>query len=408
VTAERVRSLSAAFRSDLLDDTLAFWLRHGIDREHGGYLTFLDRRGEVLSDEKGGWVHGRFVWLLARLYNEIEPRDEWLDAARHGLEFIERHGFAANGRMYFTMAKDGRGTRVRRYVYTEVFAVMAFAEMGRATGDRRLIDRARQLANRIEELLTTSGALPAKFEPGGQEIRVHSETMVKVDLYRVLRRADPDNTAEYTSHIDTAIDAVFRFFVKPKSRALLETVSADGSPLDGPAGRCINSGHALETAWFILEEAAERGDEELIASTVQIIDWTLSRGWDDDFGGLYSFVDIDGRQPEQVNWDMKYWWPHNEALYATLLAYRLTGASRFARWFETILAWVADRFPDPKYGEWYGYLHRDGSVAMDLKGNNWKGPFHLPRQQLLCHQLLEQIYEQEHSVNSPRPGVAGI
>lgn len=36
-------------------------------------------------------------------------------------------------------------------------------------------------------------------------------------------------------------------------------------------------------------------------------------------------VDREGKQPEQLEWDMKLWWVHCEALYATLLAFHLTG-----------------------------------------------------------------------------------
>lgn len=45
-------------------------------------------------------------------------------------------------------------------------------------------------------------------------------------------------------------------------------------------------------------------------------------------------------------------------------------------------------FPDPRHGEWFGYLHRDGSISSRLKGNHWKGPFHLPRMQWYCWKLL--------------------
>jgi N-acylglucosamine 2-epimerase len=78
---------------------------------------------------------------------------------------------------------------------------------------------------------------------------------------------------------------------------------------------------------------------------------------------------------------MKYWWPHNEAIIATLLAYKLTGESHQAERFKQVYSWAHEHFADPKHGEWFGYLNRDGTRASDLKGNHWKGPFHLPRMQ---------------------------
>jgi len=93
----------------------------------------------------------------------------------------------------------------------------------------------------------------------------------------------------------------------------------------------------------------------------------------------------------QYEWDMKLWWPHTEALYATLLAYHLTGDNRWADWHEKIHEYTFSHFPDSEYGEWFGYLHRDGTVSHRLKGNLWKGPYHISRAMLLCWKLLENM-----------------
>ena len=89
--------------------------------------------------------------------------------------------------------------------------------------------------------------------------------------------------------------------------------------------------------------------------------------------------------------DMKFWWPHNEAIIATLLAYQLTGDTKYARWHQAVHDWSYRHFPDAQWGEWFGYLHRDGSRSVTTKGNLWKGPFHLPRMQLTCWRLLEKL-----------------
>jgi N-acylglucosamine 2-epimerase len=34
-------------------------------------------------------------------------------------------------------------------------------------------------------------------------------------------------------------------------------------------------------------------------------------------------------------------------------------------------------------------LHRDGTIAQTAKGNLYKGPFHLPRQEWYCMQILK-------------------
>src|SRR5262249_39100703 len=154
---------------------------------------------------------------------------------------------------------------------------------------------------------------------------------------------------------------------------------SDGQMLDTPEGRLVNPGHACETAWFMLAEARQRQDRALIAQACQILEWSLQMGWDRIHGGILYFVDCEGKPPEPYEHDMKLWWPHNEALYACLLALHLTGEPRWLAWYERIHEWTFNHFPDHANGEWFGYLHRDGTVSSTVKGNMWKGPFHLPR-----------------------------
>jgi N-acylglucosamine 2-epimerase len=55
-------------------------------------------------------------------------------------------------------------------------------------------------------------------------------------------------------------------------------------------------------------------------------------------------------------------------------------------------------FHDKENGEWFGYLHKDGSLAQTAKGNLFKGPFHLPRQEWYCATLLEEYLQKETKV----------
>lgn len=395
----RIQILRDYFRDRLVNDTLAFWTRHAVDRNYGGFTTCLDRRGEILSPDKPLWVQGRFTWVLSRLCNVLESRAEWLDLAAHGIDFIRRYGFDTDGRVFFAVTRDGRPLRKRRYLFAEVFTILALAEYARAARDPGSLATARRILALVQDLNGRSwrepGSLEPKVNPRARPMRGHSMSMILINTLQVLRDAD-DSSAPlaYDALIEAQIEEVFRYFVKAEQRVLLETVGPSGEYLgELPEGRCVNPGHALETAWFMLAEARRRGDRALRDRALPIIDWSLERGWDRQFGGIYYFVDAEGRQPVQYEWDMKLWWVHNEAIYATLLAYAMTSERRYEEWFERVLRWSLAHFPDRLYGEWFGYLHRDGSVSHDLKGNMWKGPFHLPRQQLFCHLLLKEMAE---------------
>ena len=193
-----------------------------------------------------------------------------------------------------------------------------------------------------------------------------------------------------TEWIDRSIAEIEQDFLKPEHRALLEVVAPDGNVIDHHEGRTLNPGHAIECAWFVMHEGALRGDKKLIQLGCTILDWMWARGWDAEHGGLLYFTDLFGKPVQEYWHDMKFWWPHNEAIIATLLAWQLTGEPRYAEMHRLVHDWSFKHFPDPEHGEWFGYLHRDGRLSSHAKGTIYKGPFHLPRMLWYCWQRLEQ------------------
>ena len=386
---ERIDELREHYRHCLFDDVLPFWLRHSLDHEEGGYLTCLDRDGSVYNTDKAMWLQARQVWLLAKLYNEVEERQEWLDAGRLGYDFLRDHGFDADGRMFFSVTRDGRPLTKRRYLFTETFGIIACAEYYRATGDEEALRLATSTYRLVVELYHTPGSLRPKINAQTRRTKSLAMPMILLATTQELRQATSDPS--HVRVVNEALDQILGHFLHREERALHETVGLGGERLDSPEGRCVNPGHSIETAWFLLREGRHRNDEGLIRSALDILAWSLEWGWDEEYGGLFSFVDLEGKPPEQLEWDMKLWWPHTEALYACLLAHHLTGEQSYLDWYERIHAWAFQHFADPEHGEWFGYLHRDGSVSLYVKGSMWKGAFHVPRALWLCLDLLSEM-----------------
>jgi len=394
LTRDELLAWSAAYRDGLLEDTVPFWTRHAVDRECGGFLTYLDADGSVVGTDKPLWVAGRFSWLLARLYNTVEPRAEWLDLARHGIEFLRRHGFDRDGRMFYSVTRDGRPLRKRRYLFSETFAIIALSEYARAAGEDRALREAGELFRLVLRYHTTPGLLEPKTLPATRRLKSHAMPMILVATTQVLRRHDPDPL--YARVADECIREILRDFVKPELKALLENVPPDGGFLDEPVGREVNPGHAIETAWFLLEEARARQDARLRDEACRILDWSLDLGWDREFGGLYYFRDVKGMPCAQYEHDMKLWWPQCEAVIAALMAYASTGDERWARWFETIADYAFRHFRDDEGPEWFGYLHKDNTRQLPIvKGNYFKGPLHLPRMLMTCDALIGELLAKE-------------
>ncbi len=391
LTPHRIDELITIYRDGLLHNTLPFWLPRCVDREYGGFMISRNRDGSLLDTDKGMWQQCRFTWLLAHLYNTVEPRAEWLELAQHGLDFIRRYGFDDDGRMFFHVTREGRPVRKRRYIFTETFAVAALAAYAKATGDEQARQEAIDLFNLIARYLTTPGLIAPKFHPENRPMKGLAIPMIMIVTAQILRDA-VDDPALCNEWIDNSIAEIERDFVKPEFEAVLETVGPNGEFIDHFDGRILNPGHSIEAAWFILQEAPHRGnDPRLVKLGLTILDWMWKWGWDEEYGGIIYFRDVKGLPVQEYWQDMKFWWPQNEAIIATLMAYQMTGAEKYAQWHQLIHNWAYQHFPDAEYGEWFGYLHRDGRISVPLKGNLWKGPFHMPRMQLQAWKTLEQI-----------------
>ncbi|MGV3762745.1 AGE family epimerase/isomerase [Parapedobacter sp.] len=382
-----LRKYSEFYRKQLLEDTLPYWFPRSLDHEYGGYLLMRDRDGSLIDDDKAVWIQGRFIWLLSTLYNTLEKRDEWLEGARMGVDFLEKHGFDGDGRMFFHLTRDGRPIRKRRYFFSETFAVIGYAAYARASGNAGIGDKARDLFGKCIEYAEQPGLLAPKFT-GERPAKGIGVPMILVNTAQQLRDTIGDPRCD--TYIMKWIDEIERDFVKDDIRCVMEQVGPDGHIIDHIDGRTLLPGHAIEAAWFILNEARHQGNNQrLINLGTRILDYTWDRGWDQGYGGVYYFRDVYHKPVQEYYHDMKFWWPHNELIIAALLAYLLTGDGKYARMHKQVHDYAYTHFHDKTHGEWFGYLHRDGTPAQMAKGNLFKGPFHLPRQEWFCWWMID-------------------
>ena len=392
---EYIKSWAESYKKDLTENIMPFWMEHGWDRENGGVYTCVDRDGSLMDSTKSVWFQGRFAFICAYAYNNVEKNQEWLDAAKSTLDFIEKHCFDEQGHMYFSVTAEGKPLRKRRYVFSETFASIAMSEYALATGDEHWAKRALQVFEDTQRFLNTPGFLPAKFEPEVQ-LQSHSIIMILINVGSCIRKVI--NDPKLTQQIDESIAKLKKYFIHPEFKCLLETVGMNGEFIDNNMGRTINPGHCIETSWFIMEEAKLRGwDKPMFDMALQIFDWSWDWGWDKQYGGIINFRDCKNLPSQDYSQDMKFWWPQCETIISSLYAYLGTGDEKYLYRHERISEWTYAHFPDAEYGEWYGYLHRDGTVAQPAKGNLFKGPFHIPRMMIksymLCQEILKKLEE---------------
>ncbi len=376
------------YRRDLVDAVIPFWLRHALDHEHGGYFTCLDRDGTVYDPRKYMWLQGRAVWMFARLYRELEPRDEWLTAARLGVDFIRRHGRDAEGRIFFSLTREGQPFFFQRKPYAAVFVQMGLFEYGLATGDQACLDEAVALFWRIVAWIEQPTLLGRLALPGQVAVSQLADRLVVGMMALELARQFDD--PRYDEVLRATVAGVLRHY-DAAHRVFREVVAYDGRDLTAlPEGRLFSPGHTIETVWILLQMLARNPDAQAQQVAFAALAGALELGWDTQYDGLFYFMDLAGRPTLQLEATMKLWWPHAEAIYALVLAYTLTGEARWLTWLERVDRYTYAHFVDPVYGEWFGYCDRWGDLALTSKGGNYKGFFHVPRALLFSLQAIDR------------------
>ena len=389
-----MEKLSNVFYDELFKNVIPFWEKFGYDTEYGGMYTSLDREGNLYSSDKSVWMQGRTGYIFANLYNEYEKNPKFLEISRSCIDFLENHCIDKDGRFYFIVTKDGKPLRKRRYYFSELFYIVACAEYYRATKDIKYLEKARKVfyfvydiyEKKIEDLYKITPKSYFETRP----LKALGLPMILFNCVQILRLADPKE--EYNEIITKLLEEIKTFKMKDKN-LLLEVIGVDGTIYDDIAScRVINPGHSIELSWFLLDEGVYRQDKDIIELAKNTFDAAYEIGYDKKYGGIVYFKDYLNYPVEAYEHDMKLWWVHSETMLASLKLFEVTKDSKYEKIFRDITKYSFEKFSDPKYGEWFGYLRRDGApTEPPCKGHIYKGPYHVPRMLILCHKILTKL-----------------
>ena len=383
------KQLAQQYKSELLDRVMPFWMEKSIDKEFGGYFTCLERDGEVFDTDKFIWLQGREVWMLSTLYNKVEKRQEWLDAAIQGAEFLKKYGHDGNLNWYFALDREGNPLVEPYNIFSYTFAVIAFGQLSIATGNQEYADIAKKTFDIVLSKVDNPKGRWSKAAPGARALKSFALPMilcnVALEIESLLDKDFLDKT------IETCVHEVMDVFYRPELGLIVEHLGTNNEMVDCMDGRLLNPGHAIEAMWFIMDLGKRLGDQALIEKAVKIALAEVEYGWDEKYGGIFYFMDRLSRPMQQLEWDQKLWWVHIETLITMIKGYELTGSEECLAWFERIHDYVWSHFMDPEHPEWFGYLNRQGEVLLTLKGGKWKGCFHVPRGLMQVYQSLERI-----------------
>ena len=391
---------SKIYRENLLYDVVPFWLSHSKDVEAGGYFTCLDGKGSIYDTDKFVWLQGRQVWTFAMLYNQVEKRQDWLDFAIHGAEFLQANGRDPQGNWYFSLNREGVPLTGPHSIFSDCFATMAFGQLHQATNDRTYGNIAVEtFQNILRRRIDPKGHYSKAF-PGTRPLQSFALPMILCNLVLEIEHLLNESLVE--GIIAEGLNSVMNVFYQPDSGLILENVTPEGEFSDSFEGRLLNPGHGLEAMWFVMDLARRSQNKALIKKAVDTTINILNHSWDKEYGGIFYFLDYKGYPPQQLEWDQKIWWVHIETIISLLKGFLLTGDQRCWDWFERVHAYTWEHFPDPENGEWWGYLNRQGEVLLPLKGGKWKGCFHIPRGLYQSWKTLEAIEKKYQRISQPQ------
>jgi N-acylglucosamine 2-epimerase len=382
-------ALAKLYRDELLNSVMPFWLEKSQDAEYGGYLTCLDRKGNVFDTDKFVWLQGREVWMFSMLYNNVEKNPAWLQCAIQGGEFLKKFGHDGKYNWYFSLTREGRPIIEPYNIFSCTFATMAFGQLSIATGNEEYAAIARKTFDIILSRLENPKGKWNKAHPGTRNLKNFALPMILCNLSLEIEHLIGKEFLQKT--IDTCIHEVMHQFYRPEIGLVVENITSDNKLSDTFEGRVLNPGHAIEAMWFIMDLGVRLNNNDLIDKAARIAVEMVEYGWDYKYGGIFYFLDREGHPPQQLEWDQKLWWVHIETLISMAKGYLLTGSEDCLKWFEIIHEYTWDHFRDKEYPEWYGYLNRQGEVLLPLKGGKWKGCFHVPRGLYQCWKTLEKI-----------------
>lgn len=383
------KQLAQQYKSELLDKVLPFWLNNSQDRQFGGYFSCLDRDGSVYDTDKFIWLQCREVWMFAKLYNTVGKRQEWLDCAVQGAEFLKKYGHDGNYNWYFAIDREGRPLVEPYNIFSYTFATIAYGQLSIATGSQEYADIARKTFDIVLSRVDNPKGRWNKAAAGARALKTFDLPMI---LCNVSLEIEPlIDPAFLQKTIDDCIHEVLDVFYRPELGLIVEALGKDGQLVDCLDGRKMNPGHAIESTWFLMDLGKRLNRPELIQKAVEISLAEVKYGWDEKYEGIFYFMDRLGKPRHELEFDQKLWWVHIETLISMLKGYQLTGNKECLEWFERIHDYTWSHFADPEYPEWYGYLNRQGEVLLPLKGGKWKGCFHVPRGLMNCWLMLEEI-----------------
>jgi len=403
MNGEASRDWPIVIRDTLQHTVLQFWVEHALDKQSGGLLGQLNRRGEPTgSGNKSVVLMSRALWSFSEAYRRY-PDPAYQNMAAECLKFLrEKMWDKEHGGYYFMVSREGKVVDSTKQLNPMSYVMEGLAEYALAFHDNQAAKEALDLFQVIDR-----HAHDDKY--GGYRIAFTADWQFIKDYKDGPNGAGSFGRKSYDWHLGLveALATLYDVTGDRQVRARLEEL------LDLFANKIIDSdigygryyfhddwsvadrdgdskeseyGLDLEASWLMTEAAERVGrqrDPAIRRASLALVDHALRHGFDKEHGGVYRY----GPATEPArNRDME-WWQQCEALVAFLNAYQITGNAKYWQAFDLEGRFFMERFVDHQYGEVYTAISHDGKID-DEKVGPWKAPYHVTR---ACLEVISRL-----------------
>jgi len=387
---------------DQLRKEIAFFHPRSVDPA-GGFYHYMEDDGRLYDAGRRHLVNSsRMVFCYALAYR-MDPREEYRDAVRHGLRFLDEAHRQPAG-TYAWVLQDGQVADNMQHCYGLAFVLLAQAHALRVgveearTQLHRTFARMEQLFWREQDgLYADEATVDDKVSSyRGQNANMHScEALIAA--YEATGEVRFLHRAERIAHNITQRQAAFG------QGWIWEHYREDWTPdwdynKDDPANMFrpwgFQPGHMTEWAKLLLllerhGAHLQHGTEWLLPRSRELFDAAASRAWDGEHGGF-----VYGVAPDMRFCDTdKYFWVQAETLATAALLAQRTGEPQYWDWYEKTWRYSWDHMIDHQHGGWYRILRRDNAQYGLQRPPHGKSDFYHP-----MGALLESLHANEASL----------
>src|SRR5215470_1510946 len=159
MNGEASRDWPVVIRDTLQHSVLQFWIDHALDKESGGLLGQLNRRGEPTgSGDKSIVLISRSLWSFSEAYRRY-PDPAYQKLAAACLKFLrEKMWDKEHGGYYFMVSRDGKIVDSTKQLNPMSYVMEGLAEYALAFHDQQAAREALELFQVIDRMRTTTNS----------------------------------------------------------------------------------------------------------------------------------------------------------------------------------------------------------------------------------------------------------